>query len=177
MSELDEAWASALAEAESRARMAGHVDLAAYLSLRNANDLLRSTGISWLMETFEYLAAEANRNGADIQISKDDNHRFRVENATMVGRLLTLKSGVRHLFIEAGWPRTPRDGIVRGAGLARGNIRHLGISSLNQELLLVATAKGAPRWITAKHSKSDPGIHEAELRNHISNLLGSKTSR
>ena len=30
----------ALAEAETRARMAGHVDLAAYLSLRTANDLL-----------------------------------------------------------------------------------------------------------------------------------------
>lgn len=177
MSELDEAWASALAEAESRARMAGHVDLAAYLSLRNANDLLRSTGISWLMETFESLAADANRNGADIQISKEDKHRFPVENAIMVGRLLTLKSGVRQLFIEAGWPRTPRDGIVRGGGLARGNIRHLGIRSLSQELLLVATEKGGPRWITADHSKSGPGIHEAELRSHISNLLRLKTSR
>ena len=174
MSELDEAWASALAEAETRARMAGHVDLAAYLSLRNANDLLRTTGIGWLMETFEYLAAEANRNGAAIQIAKDDKHRFRVENATMVGRLLTLTSGVRQLFIEAGWPRTPRDGIVRGAGLARGNIRHLGIKSLNQELLLVLTAQGTPRWVTTKQSKSDPGIHESELRAHITNLLGTK---
>ena len=177
MSELDEAWASALAEAETRARMAGHVDLAAYLSLRKANDLLRNTGIIWLMETCEYLAAQANRNGAGIQISKDDKHHFRVENATMVGRLLRLTSGVRQLFIEAGWPRTPRDGIVRGAGLARANIRHLGIKSLNQELLLVLTSKGAPRWVPTEHSKSDPGIHEAELRNHITNLLGSKTSR
>ena len=177
MSELDEAWASALAEAETRARMAGHVDVAAYLSLRNANDLLRSTGISWLMETFEALAAEANRNGAAIQISKDDKHRFRVENATMVGRLLTLTSGVRQLFIEAGWPRTPRDGIVRGAGLARGNIRHLGIKALNRELLLVQTAKGVPRWVTSRHSESDPGIHESELRTHIANLIGSTTSR
>lgn len=177
MSELDEAWAHALAEAETRARMAGHVDIAAYLSLRKANDLLRNTGITWLLETCEYLAAEANRNGAAIQIAKDDKHHFRVENATMVGRLLTLTSGVRQLFIEAGWPRIPRDGIVRGAGLARANIRHLGLKSLNQELLLVLTSKGVPRWVTAKHSKSDPGIHESELRTHISNLIGTKTSR
>ena len=84
MSELDEAWAVALAEAETRARMAGHVDLAAYLSLRNANDLIRSTGITWLMSTSEILAGEANRDGASIKIAKVDKHRFVIGNDTMV---------------------------------------------------------------------------------------------
>ena len=88
MSELDEAWALALAEAEARARLAGHVDIAAYLSLRNTNDLLRSTGIGWLLSSCENLAAEANRQGASIQIVKEEQHRFQSENATMVGRLL-----------------------------------------------------------------------------------------
>jgi len=47
VSELDEAWALALAEAEQRARVAGRHDLAEYLALRNSNDLLRKTGIDW----------------------------------------------------------------------------------------------------------------------------------
>lgn len=173
MSELDEAWALALAEAEVRARLAGHVDLAAYLSLRTSNDLLRSTGISWLMTTSENLAGEANRKGASIQISKDDKHRFRVENATMVGRLLTLTSGVRKLFIEAGWPRTPRDGIVRGGGLARANIRHLGLNSLNKELLLLS-AQGGPRWISINGPGPDSEVHESELQTHLAILIGDR---
>ncbi len=171
MSELDEVWALALAEAETRARMAGHVDLAAYLSLRTANDLLRSTGIQWLLNTCERLAAEANRQGAGIQISKDDKHRFRDGNATMVGRLLTLSSGVRQLHIEAGWPRVPRDGVVRGGGLARANIRHFGIKDANKSLLLV-TSKGVPRWISVDSQGSDQGISESQLRRHITTLLG-----
>ncbi|HKR60264.1 MAG TPA: hypothetical protein VJS64_11070 [Pyrinomonadaceae bacterium] len=171
MSELDEAWALALAEAEARARLAGHVDIAAYLSLRNTNDLLRSTGIGWLLSCFENLAAEANRHGAGIQIVKEDHHRFQSENATMVGRLLTLKSGLRQLFVEAGWPRTPRDGIVRGGGLARANLRHFGLPSQSQELLLVLTSAGAPHWITTKHSGSQAEIHESHLRTHINTLL------
>ncbi len=176
MSELDEAWAFALAEAETRARMAGHVDLAAYLSLRNANDLLRSTGIQWLMTTCETLAGEANRHGAGIQISRDDKHRFRDENATMVGRLLTLKAGVRQLLIEAGWPRVPRDGVVRGGGLARANIRHLGINSANEALQLV-TSKGVPRWVSMNATGRDKEIYESALRRHIDLLLGTERSR
>ena len=172
MSELDEAWALALAEAESRARMAGHVDLAAYLSLRTANDLLRSTGIQWLMSTCERLAGDMNRHGAGIQISRDDKHRFRDGNATMVGRLLTLSSGVRQLLIEAGWPRVPRDGVVRGGGLARANIRHFGIKDANESLLLV-TSKGVPRWISLDSPGADQGIFESQLQRHIKTLLGS----
>ena len=55
----------------------------------------------------------------------------------MVGHLLTLTNGVRTLYVEAGWPRTPRDGFVRGGGLACASIRHLGIRAANQELLLI----------------------------------------
>ena len=172
MSELDEAWAFALAEAETRARLAGHVDLAAYLSLRTANDLLRTTGIQWLMSTAERLAAEANRHGASIQITKDEKHRFQDGNATMVGRLLTLSLGVRQLLIEAGWPRVPRDGVVRGGGLARANIRHFGIKAANESLLLV-TSKGVPRWVSLDSPGTDQGIFESQLQRHVKTLLGS----
>ena len=173
MSELDEAWAFALAEAESRARHSGRRDIAAYLALRNSNDLLRRTGIEWLISTFEALAAQANRRGASIQISKEDNHRFRAGNSTMVGRLLTLRFGVRQLFVEAGWPRTPRDGVVRGGGLASANIRHLGIKSASKSLRLVQSPHGAPSWVAADKGEGHAEIHETDLHKHIATLLAS----
>src|SRR5688500_18535815 len=141
MSELDEEWRQVLAEAERRARSAGRGDLIEYLRLRASNDNARSTGVDWLFETFTALAGEANRGGAGVQLIRKDGHRFEIGNATMVGKLLTLKSGVRQLMIEAGWPRAPRDGFVPGNGLACGQIRHFGIKSANEELILVRSPK------------------------------------
>lgn len=173
MSELDEAWASALAEAESRARVSGRRDVAAYLTLRNSNDLLRRTGIEWLISTFETLAAQANRRGGSIQISREDNHRFRAGNSTMVGRLLILRFGVRQLSVEAGWPRTPGDGVLRGGGLASANIRHLGIKSASEALRLVQSQEGAPTWVVGERGERKAEIHESNLRKHIATLLTS----
>ena len=171
MSELDEAWALALAEAENRARSAGRSELAEYLSLRNSNDLLRTSGIEWLISTFTILAGEANRAGASLQIAGQDAHRFRIGNSTMVGRLLTFSNGVRKLFVEAGWPRTPRDGIVRGGGLACANIRHLGLTSANEELLLTKTASGGPTWLSSSKKSARSVLHESDIRRHLSILL------
>ncbi|MFN2510682.1 MAG: hypothetical protein ABR568_04475 [Pyrinomonadaceae bacterium] len=173
MSELDEAWASALAEAESRARVSGRRDVAAYLALRNSNDLLRRTGIEWLISTFETLAAQANRRGGSIQISREDSHRFRAGNSTMVGRLLVLRFGVRQLSVEAGWPRTPRDGVLRGGGLASANIRHLGIKSASEALRLVQSTVGTPAWVVGERGEGTAEIHESNLRKHIATLLTS----
>jgi len=174
MSELDEAWAFALAEAEQRARVAGRNEVAEYLALRNSNDLLRKIGIEWLITTFTSLAAQANRVGSSIQSSNEDGHRFRVGNATMVGSLLTLRYGVRTLTIEAGWPRAPRDGIVRGGGLACANIKHLGIKSANEELLLIRSQSGKPRWVELEKRGRRTEIHEASARNHIAILLDER---
>src|SRR6476659_220143 len=109
----------ALAEAQQRARAAGRNDVTEYLALRNSNDLLRQTGVSWLFEIFINVAGEANRHRAALQITNDDAYRFKVGNSTMVGRLVTLRNGERTLFVEAGWPRLPADGFVKGNGLAR----------------------------------------------------------
>ncbi len=169
MSEIDEAWAFALAEAEARARLAGRNDVADYLALRNSNDLLRRTGIEWLIKTFTDIAGSANRAGSSIQSSKQESHRFRVGEATMVGTLLTLRLGVRVLSIEAGWPRTPRDGIVRGGGLACANIKHLGIKSACQELLLTVSPSGAPRWVVVGDQRCE--LHQADAENHVAILF------
>lgn len=167
MSELDEAWAAVLSEAERRARQAGRSDIADYLSLRNSNDLLRKAGVDWLVGEFTALAAQANRAGASIQISTEHEHRFKIGSSTMVGHLITFRNGVRTLYVEAGWPRVPRDGFVRGGGLACANIRHLGLKTANEELLLTKSHQGTPVWQSLKH----PSLHESHMRRHIAILL------
>jgi hypothetical protein len=169
MSELDEAWAVALAEAEQKARLAGRNDVAEYLALRNSNDLLRTAGVQWLIESFTAAAGAANRGGASIQIVRTAGHRFRVGTSTMVGHMITLTSGVRTLFVEAGWPRVPRDGIVRGGGLATANIRHMGIRAASEELLLAKTSSGAPGWKVV--DKNRPHLHQSDIHRHIAILL------
>jgi hypothetical protein len=169
MSELDEAWAIALAEAEQRARLAGRGDVAEYLALRNSNDLLRKAGIDWLVASFTNLAGDANRSGASIQIANTDGHRFRIGTSTMVGRLVSLINGVRELRVEAGWPRVPRDGFVRGGGLAAAHVRHVGIRRADEELLLSRSAAGSPQWTAI--TRQARAFHESDIRHHLAILL------
>ena len=177
MSELDEAWAVGIAEAEARARASGRADIAEYLALRSSNDLIRNISSDWLLNLFTAAAGAANRNSAAIQISREDSYRFKVGNATMLGTRISLRRGVRVLVIEVGWPRTPRDGFIRGGGLACANIKHLGIKSANEELRLEVNG-GTPRWIitepaTGKHHspREARDLHEANVRQHLSLLL------
>jgi len=171
MSELDEAWAAALSEAERKARLAGRGDVADYLALKNSNDLLRKAGVDWLVTEFTILAGEANRAGASIQIARQEGHRFPTGTSMMVGHLLTLTNGIRTLFVEAGWPRTPRDGVVRGGGLAAARIRHLGIKAANEELLLARSHTGAPAW---KSIEKNYFLLEAHIRRHLNILLNQR---
>lgn len=173
MSELDEAWARVVAEAEQRARMSGRGDVAEYLRLRASNDLARSAGIDWLLSTFTTLAGEANRNGAGIQQTRVDAHRFGVGSATMVGPLLTLSAGVRRLYVEAGWPRTPSDGFVRGGGLACGQLRHFGLRGADEELLLVRQGTNAPQWVVLQKTGARSPLLEARMRRHLERFLGA----
>ena len=171
MGELDEAWAAALSEAERKARLAGRAEVAEYLSLKNSNDLLRQAGVDWLVTEFTILAGDANRGGASIQISTQEGHRFPTGTSTMVGHLLTLTNGVRTLYVEAGWPRTPRDGIVHGGGLAAANIRHLGIKAANEALVLAKSRTGAPAWKSIEKSYF---LLEADIRRHLAILLDQR---
>lgn len=174
MSELDKAWEMALADAERRARAAGHRDIADYVALRKKNDFLRRTATDWLLATVTALAARANRNGAAIEVEQDDAHRFRIGNATMAGRRLTLRHGVRALTIESGWPRTPHDGIVRGGGLACAGIKHFGRKRANAELLLVRSRGDAPQWFVIDKSGERILFTESHIRAHFSFLLADR---
>jgi len=92
----------------------------------------------------------------------------------MMGTRISLGSGVRTLVIEVGWPRTPRDGFIRGGGLACANIKHLGIKAANEELRLAVGNAGTPRWLMIGKHSSQPGpreFHEANVGQHLSLLL------
>jgi len=138
---------------------------------------LRQTGCNWLLDTFVMLAADANRNRASIQTHTTESYRFKVRSSTMVGRLLTLSFGERQLFVEAGWPRTPRDGFVPGGGLARANIRHRGMRSADLELRLVQSNKGAPQWFVLERGLTSAAeLHESTARDQIRLLLDDRFS-
>ncbi len=171
MSELNEAWAMALAEAEQRARASGHADISAYLALRTSNDLMRTTGSNWLLTNFENTAGEANRSGAPIQITKNEGHRFKLHNAVMVGNSVTLINGVRELLVEVGWPRTPRDGFIRRGGLAIGNINHRGLKAASLQLRLVVDPEGVPRWVYEDKGGGHLELHESDIQRHVSLLV------
>ena len=74
MSELEDAWELALAEAQSRAHATGRADIAEFLTVRRRNDLLRRTAIDWLLNEIVLLAGQANRAGAGIQIEQKERH-------------------------------------------------------------------------------------------------------
>ena len=174
MSELDEAWALALAEAERRARVSGRGDVADYIALRASNDHARTTAIDWLGATFTTHAGAANRAGASVTSTRTDAHRFRVGNSTMVGTLLTFRYGVRALMIEAGWPRTPRDGFIRGGGLACAQIKHFGLRAADEELMLVREANNAPQWFVLEKTGTRTQLLEARIRQHLAHFLDLK---
>ena len=90
----------------------------------------------------------------------------------MVGSALVLHRGVRALTIECGWPRTPRDGVVRGNGLACANIKHLGQARYDDELILVTTEENKPQWCVVK-AGSRSLLTASVLRSHFSRLQKS----
>ena len=171
MSELDEEWALALAEAERRARASGRGDVAEYISLRQTNDFARTKASDWLFSTFTEHAGLANRKGASIRIERRDAHRFYLGNSTMVGTLLTLQVGLRQLMVEVGWPRAPRDGIVRGGGLASARIRHFGLRNADEELLLVYAEDNSPQWLVLEKTGARIRLLEERIHLHLKRLL------
>src|SRR3989440_8981482 len=117
LSSFDEEYERQLAEARARATARGRGDVLDYLHLKAVNDTLRARAVSWLLDSFTALAGELNRASAGLSLARTDAHRFRVGHSTMVGERLVVRRGLRALTVEAGWPRTPRDGVVRGGGV------------------------------------------------------------
>ncbi|MCA1635334.1 MAG: hypothetical protein LC802_17010 [Acidobacteria bacterium] len=171
MNEFDAEYERQLDEARERAHSHGRDDVVAYLNLRAANDALRAVGIEWLLETFSAHVGDLNRAGAGINVARTEAHRFKVGNSTMVGSRLVFRTGLRTLTVEAGWPRGPRDGIVRGGGLASGLIEHFGNRAAGEELLLVPSGEGPPRWLVLERTGERVELREERVRRHFTKLF------
>ena len=156
---------------EARERASGRGDVLEYLDLKAANDAARTRWVEWLLELFTAAAGELNRAGAGLTLARTDAHRFRVGNSTMVGTRLVLRRGVRQLTVEAGWPRAPRDGIVRGGGLASAAIGHFGDARAGDELLLVPDAHTDARWFVIEKTGARTELRPEHLRRHVARLL------
>ena len=157
-------------EARERAHGGARGDVLDYLDLKAANDAVRTRAVEWLLGLFTAVAGELNRAGAGLTLARTDAHRFRVGNSTMVGARLVLRRGVRALTVEAGWPRSPRDGIVRGGGLASASISHFGDARAGAELILLPDPHTAAIWFVIDKSGARAELHPAHLRRHLLKL-------
>jgi hypothetical protein len=174
VSGFDEEYDGAMADAQARARSQGRGDVLDYLTLRAANDSVRARAVEWLLDSFMSAAGALNRAGAGLTLSRADSHRFRVGSSTMVGTRLVLSRGVRSLTVEAGWPRGPRDGIVRGGGLASARAAHFGDRKADEEFLLVPAAQGREEayWLVLDSKTGERAeLEEERLRAHVARLL------
>lgn len=167
MTELDQVWAEMLGKAAAKAIDSGHRDIADYLRLKAANDAIRTIGVGWLLDTIVEIAGHAVRKQAAITIEREEPHNFAHGSSNMVGSLIHVSHGVRCLTVEAGWTRSPRDGIMRGGALAFALITHFGLPKMGAELRLVH-GETLPNWL----DDTDNIIDSDELRRHFDVFLG-----
>lgn len=170
LNSFDEEYTHKVADARERASAQGRGDVADYLILRAANDSMRARAVEWLLGAFTAEAGEMNRAGACLTLALTEAHRFRVGHSTMVGTRLMLSRGLRSLNVEAGWPRGPRDGIVRGGGLASALVGHFGNRKADEELLLMPY-EDAPRWLIIEKTGARTEFFEDHVRAHLNRLL------
>ena len=173
MGGFDEEYERKVAEARERARGGGRNEVLEYLDLKAANDAARARGVEWLLDAFAAVAGELNREGAGVALARTDAHRFRLGHSTMVGARLVLRRGLRQLTVEAGWPRAPRDGVVRGGGLASATVGHFGNARAGEELLLLLPPHGEadPRWFVVEQTGARTEFQTERLRRHVARLL------
>ena len=75
------------------------------------------------------------------------------------------------MMFEAGWTRTPADGIMRGGVLAAGRISHFGMSRSNADLSLAYQGE-VPLWhVEASDGRRLP-LRIADLNQHFLIFLG-----
>ncbi len=168
MTELDQVWSQMLDDAVARAGDSGRDHVADYLRLRATNDSIRRVGVGWLIDTFIEIALDLQRFHSRITIDRHEPHNFARGSSNMVGSLITVRNGVRSLAAEAGWARTPSDGIMLKGSLAFSRISHFGMPKAGVDLRLVH-AQDLPQWITEDNQVVD----SAEIRRHFDLFIGS----
>lgn len=167
MTELDHVWSKLLIDAGRTATEFGRDEITDYIRLRATNDAIRNAGVAWLHQTVIDAAGDAMRTRNGITIDRIEPHSFASGNSTMVGSMLEVRHGVRCLSVEAGWARTPSNGIMRNGALAIARISHFGLPTETVELRLIHT-ETTPQW----HDESSSVIDAASITMHIDKLLG-----
>lgn len=168
MTELDQVWAQMIVEAEGRADDAGRAHVAEYLRLKATNDAIREKGVAWLFNTLIEIASLAGRDRPFQTIEREEPHRFARGSSNMVGSLLQIRQGVRCLTLEAGWARTPSDGIMRSGALAFARITHFGMPKAAAEFRLVH-GETLPLWM----AEDDAVVDSGHLVRHFQLFVGS----
>jgi hypothetical protein len=167
MTELEEVWAGMLDTAAAKAAHLGRHEIAEYLRLKATNDAIRARGVKWLFDTMVEIAASAQQRHPMLTIERQEPHRFSRGNSSMVGSLLSLSHGVRCLTVEAGWTRSPADGVMHGGAFAYARITHFGLPGDGAELRL-ARGDELPGWLTERGTPVDSG----ELQRHFDIFIG-----
>jgi len=173
MNELDRIWNDMLADAAANARSSGRGDVADYLSLKSSNDEIRRQAVLWLFDSLISIAAEAGRHDPSITLEREEPHSFEFRGANIVGSLVRVRQGVRSLTVEAGWPRTPSDGFIRGNAMAVARVLHFGMKRSDADLLLVRhdDEKG-PLWFAESTAGTRSEFRVEELLRHFAIFLG-----
>ena len=171
MNELNEVWEQLIAEAAKNPSAAGGGGFADFIAVKTANDALRETSVSWLLDTMRQAAEHANQKNAGIAIETADPHRFSIDKMHLAGALLRFKQGIRSMTVEAGWTRTPADGFMRGNALAVARITHFGIARANAELHLIKH-EDRPQWFTVTNLGLRVSFEIQDLIKHFQIFLG-----
>lgn len=167
MTELDQLWSQMLDDALANADISGRRHVAEYLRLKATNDAIRGKCVGWLLDTFIEMATGNRQPHRQIIIEREDPHSYKRGASTMVGSLLRLRQGVRCLTVEAGWTRTPSDGVMVKGALAFARVTHFGMPKLGVEYRL-AIVETTPKWLAA----GDLIVDSAELRRHFDIFVG-----
>lgn len=146
MTELDQVWSEMIGSATASAARSGNRVALDYLMLRATNDQIRNAGVAWLFDTATSIMAEHMHLRPHLTAESLEPNSFRHGNSNLVGRAMNFLLGVRCLTIEAGWTRTPADGIMRGGALATARISHFGMPR-ETALLQLTLAEPSPVWI------------------------------
>ncbi len=166
MAELDQIWMGLLDQASVRAIENGQHGVADYLRLKVANDTIRQAGVDWLFQTLIDQASEASKDHPQLKIDRVSPHSFKIGTSNMVGSLIQVLHGVRCVSLEAGWVRTPSDGIMRNSALAHARIKHFGMSKEDDELRLIRSDP-LPIWIDDEGAK----IQADDIQRHLQIFL------
>lgn len=168
MTELDHVWSQLLDGALAKADETGGEHVAQYLRLKATNDAIRKLGVTWLFDALIEIAGRSMHGLNPVTVEREEPHSFIRGNSNMVGSLLSLHQGVRCLTLEAGWARTPSDGIMQKGALAFARITHFGMPKKGSEIRLIH-AETLPQWL----DEADSAVDTAYLRQHFEVFIGS----